>query len=89
MDSKVRENYSNHIVAFRHTKTNMLLGQTHKRVDTAMLQIWIVHVDTVHVVTLTIACPYFIHERFDNVGSITPKHDAFFLKKWFSSFSEW
>ena len=69
--SKARENYSNHIVAFQHTKTNMLLGQTHKRVDTAMLPIWMVHVDTVHGVTLSIACPYFIHERFDNVESIT------------------
>lgn len=29
--SKARENYSNHIVAFQHTKTNMLLGQTHTR----------------------------------------------------------
>ena len=73
--SKVRENYSNHIVAFQHTKTNMSLGQTHKRVDTAMLPIWIVHVDTVHVVTLTIACPYFIHERSDNIESIT-KNDS-------------
>ena len=29
--SKARENYSNHILAFQHTKTNMLLGQTHER----------------------------------------------------------